>query len=82
VASREESLQRIASDLGKGKDKDMRKILERIIEACQGNFDHLSGEAGQNVRIFNAFMIEFEGQVNEMLIKQAELESRIIALEP
>lgn len=71
------SLQAIARDLSKAKDGDLRKILERFIEASQGNFDHISGEAGQNVRIFNAFMNEFEDSVNEVLGKVVELESRI-----
>jgi hypothetical protein len=68
--------------LTQSKDKsigDIRKSMERMIEATQGNFDHISGESSRNVQIFNKFMSEFENSVNDLLEKVADHEARLTA---
>lgn len=50
-------------------DPNVRRVLEKLIMAVQANFDHLSGEAKQNVRVFNKFVEHTNGQFDELFVR-------------
>lgn len=51
----------------KGLDPATRRVLEKLIMAIQANFDHISGEDKQNVRVFNRFVDHVNAQFNSFL---------------
>lgn len=63
-------------------DHETRRTIERLIEAVQKDLDHLSGEAANNAKMFNATQTFVEDTVNDLQIRMDGLEERIVALEP
>jgi hypothetical protein len=60
--------------LGKDLDPTVRVVLERLIEAIQANFDHLSGEAIGNTQVFNLFVDQLQAAFDQLIADiQAEL---------
>lgn len=55
--------------LGGQLDPHTRRVLEKLVMAIQANFDHISGETKQNVRVFNRFVDHVNGQFDELLVR-------------